>query len=74
MKRNLIKFYAQLSTVGILATIGLLALCGEPAEDVNFLAVFSAQIAVVIITWTLAYLLSKKWQIARKIEATGLFQ
>ena len=74
MKRNLIKFYAQLSIVGTLATLGLVALCGEPTEDANFLAVFSGQIAVVIFTWTLAYLLSKRWQIIRKIEATGLFQ
>ena len=74
MKRNLIKFYAQLSIVGTLATLGLVALCGDPTEDENFLAVFSGQIAVVIFTWTLAYLLSKRWQIIRKIEATGLFQ
>ena len=74
MKRNLIKFSAQLSIVGILATLGLVALCGEPTEDANFLAVVSGQIAVVIFTWSLAYVLSKKWQIVRKIEATGLFQ
>ena len=74
MKRNLIKFYVQLSIVGILATLGLVALCGEPTEDANFPAVFSGQIAVVIFTWALAYLLSKRWQIIRKIEATGLFQ
>ena len=39
MKRNTMRFHAQVATVGVLATVGLLALSGVPAEEANFLAV-----------------------------------
>lgn len=74
MKKNLIKFVAQLAVVGVLATIGFIALCSEPAENVNFLKVFAGQITVAVLTLTSAILLGRKWQITRKLTYTGLFQ
>lgn len=74
MKKNFVKFIAQLAVVGILATVGFIALCGEPTEDADFIKVVAGQIIVAAITLSSAIYLGKKWQINRKLTCTGLFQ
>lgn len=74
MKANHLHFYAQLAVVGILAAVGIIALTGEPTEDAHFLATAAAQLAVAFVCIGSAIVLGKKWQINRKLTATGLFQ
>ncbi len=74
MKKNFAKFIAQLATVSIIATIGILALCSEPTAEADFLKTFIAQVAIAAVCFTVTYLLGRKWQINRKMTFTGLFQ
>lgn len=73
MKRNRCKFYAQLTVVGVLATVGLLAISGEPAEDADFLKTFAIQVVVWAMSWLTAAVLYHKWNLGRKVEATDNF-
>ena len=68
MKRNRCKFYLQAGVFSTLATVGLLAMCGEPAEDVDFLTTFLMQIGVCAACWLTAAVLYHKWDLGRKLE------
>jgi len=68
MKRNTLRFFAQLTSVSVLALVGLLALCGEPADDANFLLVVIAQLAVFATCWIVAWRLCVRWNISRKMR------
>lgn len=70
MKRNRCKFYAQLTVVGVLATVGLLAISGEPAEDADFLSTILVQVVVWATSWLTAAVLYHKWNLGRKVKAT----
>ena len=74
MKKNFIKFIAQLAGVTALAGVGLIALTGEPAEGTCFIKIFAIQMLVAAICLGSAIVLGRKWQINRKLTATGLFQ
>lgn len=74
MKKNFIKFIAQLAVVSALAGVGLIALTGEPAEGTCFIEIFAIQMLVAAVCLGSAYVLGRKWQINRKLTATGLFQ
>jgi len=74
MKKNFIKFIAQIALVGVLSAIGIVALTGEPTDDANFIKIFAIQMIVAVICLGSAIVLGRKWQINRKLTATGLFQ
>lgn len=74
MKKNFIKFIAQIAVVSALAGVGLVALTGEPAEDADFIKIFAIQMIVAVVCLGSAIFFGRKWQINRKLEATGLFQ
>ena len=74
MKKNFIKFIAQLAVVSAIAGVGLIALTGEPAESANFIKIFAIQMLVAAICLGSAICLGRKWQISRKMTFTGLFQ
>lgn len=74
MKKNFIKFIAQLAVVSTLAGVGLIALTGEPTDDANFIKIFAIQMIVAVVCLGSAIVLGKKWHINRKLSATGLFQ
>ena len=71
MKQYRIKFHCQMSLIGILATIGLFAVCGEPDECLAFgawLRVFGCQLAVCAVCWLAAWLLYRHWDMGRTIS------
>lgn len=74
MKKNFVRLIAQVAIVSVLFVIGLIAICGEPAQDANFIATVACQLLVAVACISIATALSKKWQIARKMNYTGLFQ
>lgn len=68
MKRNVMTFYTQLAIVSVLASIGVIALCGEPTEDANFLSVVFGQLVCFALFCGAAYLLGHKWNLSRKMR------
>ena len=71
MKRHRIKFHCQLGVIGMLATLGLIALCGEPDESLSavaWISTFGCQMAVCAMSWISAWLLSRRWDISRKMR------
>lgn len=74
MKKNFVKFIAQIAIVSLLFTVGCIVICGEPSEDANFIATIIAQLAISIFCYSSAICLGRKWQINRKMTFTGLFQ
>ena len=68
MKRNRTKFYAQVGVFSTLACVGLIALCGEPVEEVDFLTTYLCQLAVTAVCWTVAAVLYHKWDLGRKMQ------
>ena len=50
---------AKKAVIAVLMTIGLLAMCGEPAED--FVTTMMLQLAIFATTWGVAVYLAKKW-------------
>ena len=74
MKANTMKFYLQLAIVGALIAIGTIALISEPTDDANFVATVISQLVIMSLSYSLAAMLGKKWQINRKLTRTGLFQ
>lgn len=68
MKRNTMRFYAQVSVVTTLASVGLLAICGEPNEDANFLLTVIGQLVWCIAFCGAAWALARKWDLARKLN------
>jgi hypothetical protein len=69
MKRNTMRFYAQVTIVGVLASVGVIALCGEPNEDANFLLTVIGQFVWCFAWCGAAWSLGRKWKIGRKLNA-----
>lgn len=70
LRNHRIKFHCQLGLIGMLATVGLIAVCGEPDESLSAVAwirTFGFQVAVCTGCWLAAWLLAAKWQINRKM-------
>ena len=70
LRNHRIKFHCQLGLIGMLATVGLIAVCGEPDEGLSAVAwigTFGCQVAVCAGCWLAAWLLAAKWQINRKM-------
>lgn len=68
---NHLHFYCQMGAVGTLATIGLMALCGEPDEALTmaaWLRVFGCQVATTAVCWISAWRLYKHWNLGDKME------
>ncbi|MBO4689636.1 MAG: hypothetical protein J5621_02045 [Paludibacteraceae bacterium] len=71
LKNYRIKFHCQLGVIGLLATTGLLAICGEPDASLNAVAwirTFGCQVAVCAICWLTAWLLCRRWGLNRKMS------
>lgn len=66
-----VKFHLQMAVVGLLATIGLIAISGEPDESLSavaWISTFGCQMAVCAMSWIGAWLLSRRWDISRKMR------
>ena len=58
LKQHRIKFHCQMGVIGTLATVGLMAICGEPDESLAmgaWLRVFGCQLAVCVSCWLGAF-------------------
>ena len=72
-----IKFHSQLSVIGMLASIGLFAICGEPDESLAmsaWLGTLLCQIMVTAICWVSAWLLCRRWGLNRKMNMLSQLQ
>lgn len=66
-----VKFHLQMAVVGLLATIGLIAISGEPDESLSavaWISTFGCQMAVCAMSWIGAWLLCRRWDISRKMR------
>lgn len=71
LRNHRIKFHCQLGLIGMLATVGLIAVCGEPDESLSAVAwiiTFGCQMAVCAMSWISAWLLCRSWNISRKMR------
>lgn len=66
MKRNRLIYGAQMTIVCVLATVGLIALCGEPTEDANFILTVFIQLVVAAVCLTAASFLAYYWDLNKK--------
>lgn len=72
MKLYRIRFYARVSVVGILSSVGMIALSGEPVEGANFLAVVAVQVGTAAACWVAAWWLAKRWRLTRILNLIQL--
>lgn len=66
-----VKFHLQMAVVGLLATIGLIVISGEPDESLSavaWISTFGCQMAVCAMSWISAWLLCRRWDISRKMR------
>ena len=66
-----VKFHLQMAVVGLLATMGLIALCGEPDESLKastWMVTYACQIVFTFNCWISAWLLCRRWNISRKMR------
>ena len=71
MRQHRMRFHSQMGVIGTLASIGLIALCGEPDESLSaaaWLSTFGCQLAVFAACWLSAWLLCRKWGLSRKMN------
>lgn len=66
-----IKFHCQLGVIGLLAAVGLIAMCGEPDASLTasaWICTLVCQMAVCAICWVCAWLLCRRWGMSRKMN------
>lgn len=66
MKKNIIKLYMQVAIVTVLATVGLVVMCGEAADWFAF----GVQVLVAASNISAAVYFARKWQVIRKMNHT----
>lgn len=67
-KHYRIKFHCRMSVIGMLAVIGLMAICGEPDASLTlgaWVCTFGCQAAVCAVCWLTAWLLCRRWNLNR---------
>ncbi len=58
----------QTATIGVLVSIGLIALQSEPIDEESWLATIAIQVTICVISWLAAWWLERHWGIIEDIH------
>ncbi len=74
MKNYRLKFHFRLGVISLLGVVGLIALCGEPADESRWLETFAIQVSVWVVSWGVAAMLYRLWGLKRVMNMLSCFE